>query len=204
MSQLLVLPFPQERGAQIKNTLRNRNKCQAPELSDSFMETLCSGVCLDCHCQFRRVLFHRTFLVFQARKKSTKIDFLGPETAGWGEGLPHEGVGVEKSAPEGTGNVPGILPGCLGRLGVFKRFVQKELYRHEHDCQHHVLVAGNCLSCYLCHGFNRGAFISLADLLDVALMWFGPLLCYPLLATSGQSEFVIEVDFSGTSGGALR
>ena len=35
----------------------------------------------------------------QARKKSTKINFLGPETAWWGGGLPREGVGVEKFVP---------------------------------------------------------------------------------------------------------
>ena len=35
----------------------------------------------------------------QARKKSTKINFLGPETAGWGGGLPLEGVVVEKFVP---------------------------------------------------------------------------------------------------------
>ena len=32
----------------------------------------------------------------QARKKSTKINFLGPETALWGGGLPREGVVAEK------------------------------------------------------------------------------------------------------------
>ena len=47
-------------------------------------------------------------------------------------GLPREGVGVEKfipfleSAREGTRDVPGILPGCPGPLGVFKKFVHKE------------------------------------------------------------------------------
>ena len=35
----------------------------------------------------------------QARKKSTKINFLGPETARSGGGLPCEGVGVEKFVP---------------------------------------------------------------------------------------------------------
>ena len=34
-------------------------------------------------------------LRFQARKMSTKINFLGPETARWDGGLPREGVGVE-------------------------------------------------------------------------------------------------------------
>ena len=36
---------------------------------------------------------------YHARKKSTKINFFGPETAGWGGGLPPEGVGVEKFVP---------------------------------------------------------------------------------------------------------
>ena len=35
----------------------------------------------------------------QARKRSTKINFLGPETAGWGWGLPREGMGVQKFVP---------------------------------------------------------------------------------------------------------
>ena len=34
--------------------------------------------------------------VFQARGKSTKINLLGPETAGWGGGLPREGGGGRK------------------------------------------------------------------------------------------------------------
>ena len=35
----------------------------------------------------------------QARKKSTTINFLGPETARWGGGLPREGVVAEKFVP---------------------------------------------------------------------------------------------------------
>ena len=35
----------------------------------------------------------------QARKKSTKINILGPETARWGGGLPREGVVAEKFVP---------------------------------------------------------------------------------------------------------
>ena len=35
----------------------------------------------------------------QARENNTNIDYLGPETAGWGGGLPREGVGVEKLVP---------------------------------------------------------------------------------------------------------
>ena len=33
------------------------------------------------------------------RKKSTEINFLGPETAQWGGGLPREGVVAEKFVP---------------------------------------------------------------------------------------------------------
>ena len=40
-----------------------------------------------------------TDLAFQARKKSTKMNFLGPETARWGGGLPREGVVAEKFVP---------------------------------------------------------------------------------------------------------
>ena len=35
----------------------------------------------------------------QTRKKSTKINFLGPETVGQGGGLPRKGVVVEKFVP---------------------------------------------------------------------------------------------------------
>ena len=35
----------------------------------------------------------------QTRKKSTKINFLGPETARWGGGLLDEGVGVKNFVP---------------------------------------------------------------------------------------------------------
>ena len=36
---------------------------------------------------------------YQARKKSIKINFLGPETARWGGGLPLEGVVAENFVP---------------------------------------------------------------------------------------------------------
>ena len=69
----------------------------------------------------------------QARKKSTKIDFWGPETARWGGGLPLEEVMAEKFVPslESLSSLgvdgrnlgrPGILPGCPGSLGVFFLF----------------------------------------------------------------------------------
>ena len=38
----------------------------------------------------------KTRISSQARKKSTKINLLGPETARWGGGLPREGVVAEK------------------------------------------------------------------------------------------------------------
>ena len=85
-----------------------------------------------------RILFGIIFGNFQARKKSTKINFLGLETAGWGgglprEGVPREGVRVEKFVPSleslsSLGFEGGKL-GCPGNfagiLGVFKKFVQK-------------------------------------------------------------------------------
>ena len=49
-----------------------------------------------------QLLFSPCLLLYykiQARKKSTKINFLGPETARWGGGLPREGVVAEKFVP---------------------------------------------------------------------------------------------------------
>ena len=40
-----------------------------------------------------------TFLTLRRRKKSTKIKFLGPETARWGGGLPREGVVAKNFVP---------------------------------------------------------------------------------------------------------
>ena len=62
------------------------------------------------------------------RKKSTKINFFGPETAQSCGGLPREGVVAEKFAPSleslsSLGFEEGNL-GCPGPLGVFKKFVQ--------------------------------------------------------------------------------
>ena len=39
------------------------------------------------------------FVVFQARRKSTKISFLGPETSRWGGVLLREGVVAEEFVP---------------------------------------------------------------------------------------------------------
>ena len=55
----------------------------------------------------------------QARKKSTKINFLGPETARWGGGLPRAGVGRRvRALPESFSS-----SSCLGRnLGCPENF----------------------------------------------------------------------------------
>ena len=79
----------------------------------------------------------RILIVIQASIKSTKINFLGPETARWGGGLPREGVVAETFVPSleslclpwvskrGIWDIPGILPGCPGPLGVLKVCAEK-------------------------------------------------------------------------------
>ena len=75
-------------------------------------------------------------------KKSTKISFLGPETARWGGGLPLEkGVVAENFVPaleslsslgfeERNLGRPGNFAGMSRTLGVFEKFVQKKLRAH--------------------------------------------------------------------------
>ena len=74
----------------------------------------------------------------QARKQSTKINFWGSETAGWGGGSSTRRGGGRKvrALPrkfvfswvlkEGTWDVSGVLPRCPGPLGVFEKLVQKK------------------------------------------------------------------------------
>ena len=57
----------------------------------------------------------------QARKKSTKINFLGPETAGWGRGLPCEGVVVEKFESLSSLGLEGRNLGCPGTFAGISR-----------------------------------------------------------------------------------
>ena len=63
--------------------------------------------------------------VSQARKKSTKIKFLGPETARWGGGLPREGVVAENFVPAlETLSSLGFEernPGCPGNFAGMSR-----------------------------------------------------------------------------------
>ena len=78
---------------------------------------------------------------FQARKKSTKINFLGPETPGWGGGLPREGVGVENFVPsletlsslgfeERNLGCPGIFAGMSRTPGGVRKVRAKKVRAH--------------------------------------------------------------------------
>ena len=80
-------------------------------------------------------------LVSQARKKSTKIKFLGPETARWGGGLPREGVGVENFVPaletlsslgfeERNPGCPGTFAGMSRTPGGAQKLRAKKLRAH--------------------------------------------------------------------------
>ena len=87
---LLVGPFSYSVGGQV---FRNQ---WLPNLSES------SGLhrCPSIECSSLSMALHVVISgTVQAREKSTKINFFGPETAGWGGGLPPEGVGVEKFVP---------------------------------------------------------------------------------------------------------
>ena len=63
--------------------------------------------------------------IVQARKKSTKINFLGPETARWGGGLPREGV-VAKNFVLSLESLSSLgfeerNPGCPGNFAGMSR-----------------------------------------------------------------------------------
>ena len=77
----------------------------------------------------------------QARKKSTKIKFLGPETARWGGGLPLEGVVAENFVPaleslsslgfeERNPGCPGIFAGMSRTPGGVQKVCAKKLRVH--------------------------------------------------------------------------
>ena len=78
----------------------------------------------------------------QARKKSTKINFLGPETARWGGGLPREGVGVENFVPaleslsslgfeERNLGYPGIFAGMSRTPGGVRKSGKEKAHKHK-------------------------------------------------------------------------
>ena len=79
----------------------------------------------------------------QARKKSTKTNFLGLETARWGGSLPREGGGGRKSRAlprkfvflgfrreESGMSRPGILLGCPGTPGGVQKVCGKQVRAH--------------------------------------------------------------------------
>ena len=77
----------------------------------------------------------------QARKKSTKIRFLGPETARWGGGLPREGVVAENFVPaletlsslgfeERNPGCPGNFAGMSRTPGGVQKVRAKKLRAH--------------------------------------------------------------------------
>ena len=79
--------------------------------------------------------------VNQARKKSTKIKFLGPETARSGGGLPREGVVAENFVPaletlsslgfeERNPGCPGNFAGMSRTPGGVKKVCAKKLRAH--------------------------------------------------------------------------
>ena len=79
--------------------------------------------------------------IIQARKKSTKIKFLGPETARWGGGLPREGVVAETFVPaletlsslgfeERNPGYPGNFAGMSQTPGGVQKVCAKKLRAH--------------------------------------------------------------------------
>ena len=79
--------------------------------------------------------------ICQARKKSTKIKFLGPETARWGGGLPREGVVAENFVPaletlsslgfeERNPGCPGNFAGMSRTPGGVQKVCAKKLRAH--------------------------------------------------------------------------
>ena len=76
-----------------------------------------------------------------SRKKSTKIKFLGPETARWGGGLPREGVVAENFVPaletlsslgfeERNPGCPGNFAGMSRTPGGVQKVCAKKLRAH--------------------------------------------------------------------------
>ena len=79
----------------------------------------------------------------QARKKSAKINVFGPETAGWGGGLPPERAGIEKFVPslkslsslgfkfeERNMGCPGNFAGMSRTLGGVQKVCAEKAHAH--------------------------------------------------------------------------
>ena len=78
----------------------------------------------------------------QERKKSTKINFLGPETARWGGGLPREGAVAEKFVVPSLESLsslgfqernlgrPGNFAGMSRTLGCVQKVCPKKVRAH--------------------------------------------------------------------------
>ena len=80
-------------------------------------------------------------LFLRQEKKSTKINFLGPETARWSGGLPREGVVAENFAPsreilcslgfkERNPRCPGNFAGMSRTPGVVQKVCAKKVRAH--------------------------------------------------------------------------
>ena len=119
-----AIPSGESGGEKHINNTPQKNPRTTPE---TFLYVLC--VFVFCSQNTHALSF------ISGKKKSTKINFLGPETARWGGGLPREGVVAESSCPpskvclpwvskRSIWDVTGILPGCPGPVGVFKKLVQ--------------------------------------------------------------------------------
>ena len=90
-------------------------------------------------CRSTQSKFH--WPICQARKKSTKIKLLGPETARWGGGLPREGVVAENFVPaletlsslgfeERNPGCPGNFAGMSRTPGGVQKVCAKKLRAH--------------------------------------------------------------------------
>ena len=97
------------------------------------------GKIIHCFLVVVLIIFHTKKTRKRRSGKSTKINFLGPETARWGGGLPREGVVAEKFVPSLDTLFPlgfeGSNLGCpekklFAGMNVFKKFVQKKVRAH--------------------------------------------------------------------------
>ena len=92
--------------------------------------------------------------IIQGRKKSTKIKFLGPETARWGGGLPREGVVAENFVPaletlsslgfeERNPGCPGNFAGMSRTPGSVQKVCAEKLRAHFSFPKIHLIPFGS-------------------------------------------------------------